>query len=345
MVSGLLALTGITHAATQDSSIYVVCNGNFIDQSVRVIDTDKDTVTHYLEKFPDYSWPSGIAISPDDKTLYVTDAGARGAWHFALDNHFQRKGLIGGHSFISPAGIALTFDGRKAYVANSSGETVVSVNLVSKQITSLFGVGSIPVDIAMSQNRKYAYVVNRGEPGKSSSVRIINTATDQLLDKHLTFGRSAVRIILSPSGKLAYVLERANTTTECFSSTVYVVDTQSLKVINRLDTSQDFACDLSVDLAITHDESALYVANQNTDTVSVFNLKNGNKRSFISGHFNQPSGIATLPGSDKVYVADRNSIKIISTKTNAVIGDVSGATGGERCFFSSVQNDGMCRNL
>jgi YVTN family beta-propeller protein len=76
-------------------------------------------------------------------------------------------------------------------------------------------------------------------------------------------------------------------------------------------------------IAVTPDGSKAYVANRNSDNVSVINTATNTVVATVPvGNF--PNGIAVTPDGSKVYVANRNSdnVSVINTATNTVVATV-----------------------
>src|SRR5438105_8463134 len=62
----------------------------------------------------------------------------------------------------SPAGVAITPDGKTAYVANSGSNTVTPITLATNTAGSAIAVGSGPAWVAITPDGKTAYVANSG---------------------------------------------------------------------------------------------------------------------------------------------------------------------------------------
>jgi YVTN family beta-propeller protein len=129
--------------------------------------------------------PAGIAITPDNKMAYVTDAGSAPLGDTVtpidLKTHRVLRAIKVG---LGPQGIAITPDGKTAYVANAGaivtgqtgaiGHTVTPINLVTKRALTAINVGNAPIAIAISGDGSTAFVTN----SYSGSVSPISVAAN-----------------------------------------------------------------------------------------------------------------------------------------------------------------------
>src|SRR5262249_35950254 len=87
----------------------------------------------------------------------------------------RRKGL---GEFAFPAGIAVTPDGARLYVAENLTHKVAVVDLATRQVITKIAVGEYPYDCEISGDGKRVYVSNWG----SRSVAVIDTADNQVIN-------------------------------------------------------------------------------------------------------------------------------------------------------------------
>ncbi len=120
----------------------------------------------------------------------------------------------------TPIPIAITPDGKRAYVANYEEN---SVSVIDTETNAVIGspikVGIEPWGIAITPDGKDAYVANEQE----ESVSVIDTETNQVVGAPITVGSEPYVVTITPDGKTAYV---ANFGTD----TVSVIDTQTNEV-------------------------------------------------------------------------------------------------------------------
>ena len=130
---------------------------------------------------------------------------------------------VGNHPF----GIAITPDGRYAYVADNGPSGVggpEGVSVIDTQTNQVIGpviaAGSGPDAIAITPDGKRVYVVD----GSSSKVTTIDPLTNQVVGAALEVGEGAEGIAITPDGKRAYV-------TGYLPDNVSVIDTSLSSVI------------------------------------------------------------------------------------------------------------------
>ena len=111
----------------------------------------------------------GVAIAPDNRTLYLSEGNngrvgifdlvthQRLAW-VSLDGPFQGKT----YSNSLPGELKLSPDGRRLVVLDLAHFRLVIVDLASKQILSSLPVGRMPFGLALSPDGQRAYVSNVG---------------------------------------------------------------------------------------------------------------------------------------------------------------------------------------
>ena len=124
MVEGMPAVVGSSpnSVAASDTRVYV-SNGN--NDTISVIDTERDTVVQTIRLTLDKRLknlrgiiPFGLALSPDQKRLYVAEAGIN-----AVAVVDARKGKVLGHIPAGwfPSRVAVSRDGRSLIVGNAKG--------------------------------------------------------------------------------------------------------------------------------------------------------------------------------------------------------------------------------
>jgi YVTN family beta-propeller protein len=211
-----------------------------------------DAATWKLQQelpFPDDEGGSmhGIAVSADGTTVFLTCAANRmfsaqreasGKWDWTYSVQFIPPKLKE-KSF--PCGIALTRDGKTAYVCLSRNNSIAVADLTTHQVLRTFDVGVAPYDVLLSEDERALYVSNwggrRAENGERSAP---SSGTHVPVDERGVASTGTVSRIDLDSGALAWT-----------------VDT-GLHPAN---------------LALSAD--ALYVANVNSDTVAAIDPAKG----------------------------------------------------------------------
>ena len=185
---------------------------------------------------------NGIAVSRDSRCVYFTSAGnvlararADANGKLAWDKPIE----LASKSY--PCGIALSSDEKHAYVALSRNNSMAVVDLVAGKVKAEIPVGVAPFAVVLSPDGALAYVSNWGGRRPQTGERTAkSTGTDTLVD------------------------ERG---IPC-SGTIAKIDLATQKVVAELAVGLHPSS-----MAIKKDGTRLYVANANSDTVSVVDTK------------------------------------------------------------------------
>lgn len=213
--------------------------------------------------------PLGIAITPDDKEVYVTNFGqdatlvpgsVEGNTVSVINtsnNRVVATVLVGN----LPAGIAIRPDGRRAYVTCRRTNEVWIIDTTSHSVVGTIPVQSAPANVVFTPNGQRAYVTNFG----SNSVSVIDTARQTAIPvpdgAAIRVGLVPIGITISPNGKRAYVAS-------AFSNSVSVIDTTTNTVVETLDVAAGPRA-----VAITPDGDHVYVTNFLDNTIFAIETK------------------------------------------------------------------------
>ena len=104
-----------------------------------------------------------------------------------------------------PMAIAITPDGKTAYVANEGSNTVTPITVATGTAGTPITVGSTPDAIAITPNGQTAYVANEG----SRTVTPITVATGTA-GTPIPVGNAPVAIAITPDGQTAYVVNTSS---------------------------------------------------------------------------------------------------------------------------------------
>ena len=163
------------------------------------------------------SGPAGIAITPNDKMAYVTDAGSAPIGDTVTPIDLKTdKALRPIKVGLGPQGIVITPDGRTAYVANAGaivtgqtgaiGHTVTPIDLATRKALAPITVGNAPIAIAVSADGSTVFVTN----SYSGSVSPISVAANSAGTPIPMVG--SPQAIVSVSGKGEMLVANAATT-------------------------------------------------------------------------------------------------------------------------------------
>jgi YVTN family beta-propeller protein len=249
--------------------------------------------------------PVGVAVTPDGKHVYVTNAFSNNVSVIRTAANMVVATVPVG---TFPFGVAVTPDGTHAYVTNSNSNTVSVIATATKTVVATVPVGTNPGGVAVTPDGTHAYVAN----SNSNTVSVIRTATNTVVAT-VPVGTFPFGVAVTPNGKHAYV-----TTSQ--SNTVSVIRTASNTVVATIPVgSAPFR------VAVTPDGKHVYVTENSIDgdDVSVIDTATNTVVAVVplSG---SPSGVAVTPDGAHVYVAKlfSNKVAVIATATNTVVARV-----------------------
>ncbi len=218
----------------------------------------------------------------------------------------------------TPIDIAITPDGRFAYVANfESGGAPGSVSVIDTQTNQVVGqpitVGTGPREIAITPDGRFAYVANPN----SSDVSVIDTQTNQVVGSPVKVCSASPSIAITPDGKRAYVA--------CIGEkSVSVLDTQTNQVVGQpIPVGRE-----PIGIAITPDGRFAYVANSepgsNPGSVSVIDTQTNQVVGSPITVGRGPMGLAITPDGRFAYVGNflSEDVSVIDTDTHFVGGPI-----------------------
>ncbi len=184
----------------------------------------------------------GIAVSPDGTHVYVTGAGNElYQWNVSTNQAVTFSQTITLPNGSDPCGIALSADGATAYVCLSIANSLAVVNL-NKGTSHQINVGIAPWDVVLSPNGSSAYVSDWG--GRTP---VVGDPTATSVGSSVVIDNRGV----GASGVVSFVDLSGN-------------GAELAQVATGLHPS---------DLALSPDGNTLYVANANSDTVTVINTQ------------------------------------------------------------------------
>lgn len=272
----------------------------------------------------------GLAVSRNGSRVYATSAeqtlaeaevGADG--RLAFRRTIALPGPKGGKDPSHPCGIALSADGRTAYVCLSRNNSLAVVDLESGKLVEQVPVGVAPFDVMLSPDGKHAYVSNWGgrrpkageRTGKSSGTDVLVDERGvgasgtvgwvdlpgRRMDAEAAVGLHPAGLALSRDGTALYVAN-AN------SDTVSILDTKTFRVEHTLTVRPDpdlpFGSATNA-LALSPDGKTLYAANGGNNAVAVIRLGTAPKEASVAGYI--PSGwypAAVVATDTDVFVAN-----------------------------------------
>jgi YVTN family beta-propeller protein len=244
----------------------------------------------------------------------------------------------------SPYAIAITPDGKTAYVTNGFDTTVTPIDIATNTPGTPINVTSRPFGIAISPDGITAYVAC----ANINSIIPIDIATNTT-NTPLNWGNDPFGLAITPDGQTAYVLNNnLNTVTPITIATntlgtpivvgsnpydiaitpdgkkAYVANISSANVTCIDITTNTVETTIIVgngpfSIAITPNGTTAYVSNNFVDTVTAIDISTNIAVATINGGaFSGPAGIAITPDSKTAYVSNNNSTTVtpITIATN-----------------------------
>jgi YVTN family beta-propeller protein len=201
---------------------------------------------------------------------------------------------------------------RIAYVSTENLNSVSAVDLAAgKEIGSPITVGTEPIGVAISPDGSRAYVAN----GKSSTVSVIDTATNAVVGKAIPIGSNAepVTVIVSPDGRHVFV--------RCVKvSKVFVVDTTTGGVVDEIPVE-------ARGIALSPDGKLLYVATV-FGPVTVYDAATGKPTGQVLEAEADPQELEVSPDGGTLYALHFGSPGTV-TKIDIASGAHTPITVGE----------------
>ncbi len=231
-----------------DGRVAAFLNGAY--RAIVLVDVASWTVKQEFSEAGSSASFTGIRYSKDGAKLFATQANGRvivanvaADGTLSADGYLQTPesplpypGLVGKNSY--PGGFDFSADGTKLYLALNRNNSVAVYDLATRAVLGEIPVGNAPFDVLVDGGR--AYVTNRG--GRKAS------AGDHTVDS------SSTPIVADETSGFAT------------TGTVSVIDLASGTVVRTIDVGR-------LPGAMLKDGGRLYVANANSDTVSVIDLE------------------------------------------------------------------------
>ena len=215
----------------------------------------------------------GLVFSPDGRTLYVSggneDAIYRYAWQEKQAKLIDtiilapKEPKKDGTRF--PAGVALSQDGKRLYVAENVADSLAVIDLNAKQVVQRLFTEPYPYDVVVAPDGG-VYVSAWG--GNTVSSFIQDKSGSLRERRRIPVGRHPSALLLNQSGSRLFVASAS-------TNSIAVVDTNRAQVLTTLADPPPAGPNQGTTpnaLALSNDGSTLFVAEADTNAVAVFNL-------------------------------------------------------------------------
>ena len=264
-----------------DGRIVVASHSGYNPHGIDVFDSRTQKL---IQDIPLKTTWLGMTWSTDNGTLFVSGGNATGAktidqtaapiYEFTYrDGRLSEKPVGELLETVDPktvwwSGLAYLPDRHVLYAANrgtgKGPSNIVAFDLKTRTIITRIPVAINPYQLVLTANGRTLFVSNWG----SESVSVIDTATNRVV-RTLKVGINPNDMKLSTDGRLFVACSNDNT--------VYVIDTRSQQVTERLSTTlTPLAPEGSTpdSLALDDTHKILYVANADNNSVAVVRIGN-----------------------------------------------------------------------
>ncbi len=320
-----MALLACANAVTAADKVYIA---NENADSVSVLDAVSFKT---LTPVPVGKMPHNVQVSPDGKVVWVTNNGERDpdaapgqmsmnkAEHAAMakpgavwlidtaTDAVIAKLPVGLH----PAHVALTPDGRFAYITNGGDDSVTVIDATARKFVATIPVGKFPHGLRFAPDGRHAYVANL----KGGTVSVIDVASHKETAQ-IPVGKGPAQVGFTPDGSKAFVSlseEKA----------VAVIDPPTQKVTRKISVGS-----VPIQLFATPDSRTLLVANQGSrgkpgNTVSMIDLQTFKPvKTVVTG--SGAHGVAVDREGRFAFITNTyaNTVSVIDIKSRAVVSTV-----------------------
>lgn len=215
------------------------------------------------------------------------------------------------------------------YVTNEADNSISVVNATvfpNKTVQTITSeLFNTPVDIAVSPDRKYAYVLNSPSSGNGSVCIIDIAANNQVLDLAIPVGTTPLEIVILPNGKYAYI---SNST----SCNISVIELAS----NSMTTIGGIAGPSG--LAATSDSKSVYVIYNgfSNGVIGKIDVESQSTTSFMNLDYFAHAIVLTL-NEEKAYVVTNDSYFYVVDLVNNLPGSPFLIPGAGSLQFIAIE--------
>lgn len=229
-----------------------------------------------------------------------------------------------------PDFVAMSPDGRKAYVASYSSYTPLAhllyvVDVLTHTVTLFLDVGAFPKGLAVLPDGSKLYVAGYtgSVPGGLPGITIVDTGTNGI-DARIPFGTMPFAVAALPDSSKVYV-------TDYDSNTVTVIDTASQTISQTITVGQ-----WPGGLAVHPDGTRVYVANEFDQSISIIDTSTNNVTETISlVAYGYPYQVGFNPSGTRAYVTNwETGVWVIDTISRTVIATIDVGANSAGVDFS-----------
>jgi YVTN family beta-propeller protein len=256
-------------AFSPDSTHLVVLLCGYREQGVQVVDLATGRVTQTLSQPAAFI---GLAFSPDGRTLYTSggnqDLVYRYSWRantaVLVDSLRLAPDLAIGHGKRYPAGLAVSRDGRRLFVAENLADSLAVIDVASARILQRVATGRYPYDVVVGPDERVYVSAWGGDAIATFTPRDGGLASGP----RIAVGRHPSALALNRGGTRLFAARAS-------FDRIAVVDTHRDVVIAELrDTPAGAPPEGATPdgLALSPDGGSLYAAEADHNAVAIFAL-------------------------------------------------------------------------
>jgi YVTN family beta-propeller protein len=308
-------------------------SNNGLNQSLMIIDARTGNVDQVLPYVSPEALYLGIAYSPDGRTLFASAGGNNKIRVYEVSPF---GGVIEGTPIVMqatairpnigdrgpyPAGLAVSPDGRRLYVANELADSMSIIDLASRLVVATVGTGPQPNAVSVSADGTRAYVTNWG----GTTVSVVDALTGAKL-KEIQVGLHPNGLALNPRSQELYVANGD-------SDSVSIVGTDTNTVIGTVSVSPYPGAPVGSSpnaVAVSPDGQRLYVANAGNNDVDIVDLPRRRVVAMLPTAW-YPTALALSADGRTLYAA---SAKGLGAGPN--IGNDTSESGQPRKYIGAV---------
>ena len=245
-------------------------------------------------------------------------------------NPFALEATIEDPSFYTIYGVAISKDGKLAFVANNGsdlapGHTVSVIDLATRKVIKVIEVGPQPFGLAVSLDGSSLYVTNQNTDQPYGSISIIDIQTLKVTDTIQNAGKNPTAMAFTPDGRYLYITNNTSLVPAVYGY-VTVVDTITKQVV---DTIEGQINGHPVSIVIGKD-GYCYVGGLDLTYLNVIRTPNNEVLPFVSLVNDFIDGLALTPAGGKLYISEGsdNLIEIMDTSTKDIVDSIAITSNG-----------------
>jgi DNA-binding beta-propeller fold protein YncE len=288
----------------------VITLSGWREQGLQIVDRATGKITQTVSQPSSFI---GLVFSPDGKTLYASGGNEDVIYVYDWKNKSAtlkdrivlaaREAGKDGTRF--PAGIAISNDGKKLFVAENLADSLAMIDLESKKIDVRLPTGTYPYAVIASPEGK-VYVSSWG----SNIVSVFHTMSGGMQERgKIEVGRHPSSMVLNKSASRLFVVSAS-------TNSIAAVDTKTQKKLTSLADPPPSKNQGSTPnaLALSNDETKLFVAEADNNAVAVLNLSRETSDAKMAAGHDGLAGRIPTDWYPTALLLSQNSLYVLNGK-------------------------------